>query len=111
MDVFDGGVAVLAERRRAQHVEAQGIGPVDIDEIEGLDHVPERLGDLALVERQIAMYEELIRQVIPGREQERRPEDAMEAKDVLAQYVMRCRPVAVDDVLALARVRERAQVV
>ena len=57
------------------------------------------------------MHEHLVRDAVPGRHQHRRPEDAVEADDVLADDVAGGGPIAVAKVLAGARVGERAQAV
>ena len=57
------------------------------------------------------MNEELLRHVVARGEQHRRPVHAVEAQDVLAEQVPHVRPEAVTQVLALTRVRQRAQVV
>ena len=56
------------------------------------------------------MDEELLRHLVPRGEKEGRPEDAVKAEDVLGEHV-RSRPEPLAEVLALARVGERAQVV
>ena len=57
------------------------------------------------------MNEDLLRDVVAGGEQERRPEDTVEAEDVLADQVMCNGPELLAQVLARACVGERAQVV
>ena len=57
------------------------------------------------------MREKLPGRVVAGREQQSRPVDAVEAEDVLAQQVARLGPERGEQVLALARVRERAQII
>src|SRR5439155_5735340 len=106
VDVLHRGVAVLPEGRGADEVEAKGVGAVDVDHVERLDDVPERLRDLPVVEREIAVHEELPWNAIAGRQQQRRPEDGVEAQDVLREVVAHRGPVALDQVLSLAGVRD-----
>ena len=46
------------------------------------------------------MDEQLLRHLVAGREQERGPEDAVEAEDVLAEQVVDVRPELLAQVLA-----------
>ena len=92
VEVIDGGVPVLAEPRHARDVEAERVDAVQIHELERLDHVAARLRDLAIAEQEPAVDEDLFRHLVPGGEQQRRPEDAVEAEDVLADQVPRHRP-------------------
>src|SRR5207247_8972944 len=55
--------------------------------------------------------EDLLRQLVAGREQQGRPVDAMETEDVLPDQVADVRPELIAEVLSLACVRERAEVV
>ena len=103
--------AVLAERNRARRPEPDRVDAVDVDQVERVDHVADRLRDLAVVEQQEAVDEDLLRQAVPGREQQRRPEDTVEPQDVLADQVADLGPVAVSQVFAGTGVRQRAQVV
>ena len=108
----DRGDAVLPEGDGARAPEADRVRPVDVEELERVrDEVAERLRDLAVAREQIPVHEELLRRVVAGREQHRRPVDAVEAKDVLRQQVVRGRPEAVDEILAGPRVGQRAEVV
>src|SRR5215831_20264199 len=107
----DRGAPVLSERNRSKRPEPHRVAAVDIDEIERVDHVAERLRDLPVVEEQIAVDEQLLRHFIPGREEQRRPVDAVEAQDVLAEEMVDVGPEPLAQILAFARVRERAEVV
>jgi hypothetical protein len=107
----DRGTAVLAERDRPQRPEADGVGAIDVDEVEWVDHVSERLRDLAIVQQEVAVDEELLRHLVARGQEQRRPVDAVKAQDVLAQEVVDVRPELVAQVLAFARVCESAQVV
>ena len=88
---LDRGDAVLAERHRASAPEPHGIRAVNVDQVERVEDVPERLRDLAVVEQEIPVHEELARHVVSRREQHRRPVDAVEPQDVLGQQVSRRR--------------------
>ena len=57
------------------------------------------------------MDEDLLRHRVPGREEHRRPVDAVEADDVLRHQVAHFRPERGAQVLARPRIGERAQVV
>src|SRR6185503_3843466 len=59
----------------------------------------------------IAVNEELLRHLIAGREQQSRPEHTVEAKDVLSDQVPHLGPKLLTQVLAVTRIRERAQVI
>src|SRR4029077_5801822 len=107
----DRGAAVLAERHRAQRPKPDRVRAVDVDQVERVNHVPERLRDLAIIEQQEAVDEQLLRHLVAGREQERWPEDAVETKNVLAEQVVGVRPELLAQVLPVSRVRQRAQVV
>ena len=58
--------SVLSERDRPRAPEAHRVGAVDVDQIERVDDVAERLRDLAIVEQQVAVHEELARDVVPA---------------------------------------------
>ena len=88
-EAVERDVAVLAERDDASRPEADGVDAVLVDQVERVEHVPERLRDLAIVEVEVAVHEQLLRHLVPGREQERGPVDAVEAEDVLRQQVPR----------------------
>ena len=89
-------VAVLAERHLAHQVEAQRVGPVHVDHLERIDHVPERLGHLVLVHQQVAEDVELLRQLELGSHQQGGPDDRVELQDVLCQQLDGRRPEALD---------------
>ena len=105
------GATVAPEGRRANCPVAHGIAPVRVDERERVDDVPQRLRDLLLAHEQVAVDEELLWHLVTGRQQHRRPVHAVEAEDVLAEHVPGRGPVLGYEVLARARVGERAQVV
>src|SRR4029079_5206771 len=94
-----------------QRPKPDRVRAVDVDQVERVDHVPERLRDLAIIEQQEAVDEQLLRDLVARREQERSPEDAVEAKNVLAEQVAGVRPELLAQVLPVSRVRQRAQVV
>ena len=60
-DALERDRAVLAERDRADRPEADGIGAVDVDEVERADYVSDRLRDLLLFEQEISVDEDLLR--------------------------------------------------
>src|SRR5205823_2625194 len=80
-------IAVLAELHGAGGPEPDGVAAVDVDEVERVDDVAERLRDLAIVELEIPVHEELLRHVVVRGEQECGPEDAVETQDVLREQV------------------------
>ena len=61
VELLDGGVPVLTEPRRPKQVVPQRVGSVDVDQVERLDDVAERLRDLLLVDREVPVDEELLR--------------------------------------------------
>ena len=93
------------------HQNRTGIGAVDLEQIERVDDVPERLRDLLVVEQQVPVDEQLLRRLVSGGEQQRGPVDAVEAQDVLREQVPDRRPERRDQVLAGARIGQRAEVV
>ena len=109
--VGDRGVPVLAERDGPRAPEADRVGAVEIDQLERVDDVPERLRDLAVVEQQEPVHEQLLRHLVARREQERRPDHAVEAKDVLAEHVPHGGPELRAQILARPRIGQGAQVV
>ena len=111
VDARDRGRAVLAERDRPRAPEPDRIGAIDLEEIERVDDVPERLRDLLVVEQQVPVDEQLLRRLVSGCEQQCGPVDAMKAQDVLREQVPDRRPERPDQVLTGARIRQRADVV
>ena len=103
--------AVLAEGDVAQQVVAQGVGPEALDDLERVEHVAQRLAHLLAVHQQVAVDEDVLGHRQVGRHQHRRPEDRVEAQDVLADDVVGRRPELLGEVLALAREAERGVVV
>ena len=61
---IDRGDTVLPERHRPRAPEAHGVGAVDVDQVEGVDDVAQRLGDLSMVQQQVAVDEQLARNVV-----------------------------------------------
>ena len=59
VEARDRDVAVLAERDRPRAPEPHRVGAVDVDQVERVDDVAERLRDLAVVEQQVPVHEEL----------------------------------------------------
>jgi hypothetical protein len=111
VEAVERDVAVLPERDRAHRPKPDRVAAVDRHEIERIDDVAQRLGDLPVVELQVPVHEQLLRNVVASRKEQCRPEDAMEAKDVLAEQVPDLGPELLSQVLAVACIRERAQVV
>ena len=111
MDAGEGGSTVLAERDRPRTPESHRVDSVDIDQIERVDDVAERLRDLAVVEQQVPVDEQLSRGLVAGREQHRGPEDAVEAEDVLGEQMPDLGPERLDQVFAGPGVGERAEIV
>ena len=89
-------VAVLAERHLAQEEIAHRIDAVGVGQRERIDHVADRLRHLLAAVEQEAVREDAARHLDPGRHQERRPVDRVEAHDVLADDVQVGRPVALE---------------
>ena len=106
-----GDRAVLAEGDVAQEVVAQGVGAEAIDDLEGVEHVAQRLAHLLAVHQEVAVDEDVLGQREVGGHQHRRPEDGVEAQDVLADDVVGRGPEPVGEVLALAREAQRRVVV
>ena len=86
-------VAVVAERHLAQQEVAHRVEPVGRHQLDRIDDVAERLGDLLAFVGPPAMREHALRRREAGRHQEGRPEHAVEADDVLADHVQVGRPV------------------
>ena len=82
-----------------EEVEAERVDPVDVDQVERVDHVPDRLRHLPLVQEQVPVHEQLLRDVEPGRHQQGRPDDAVELEDVLGEQVAHLGPEARAEVL------------
>ncbi len=112
MELLDRGVPVLAEPRRPKQVVPQRVGAVDVDQVERLDDVAERLRDLRWSIVRYPWTKSCFGTVVARRTSSKRgPEHAVEAKDVLREQVTDLRPEALDQVLALPRIGESAQVV
>ena len=104
--------AVLAERDLAQQVVAQRVGAVELDGRAVVHGVAARLRHaVAVLAGEHPVDEELVRQLVAGREQHRGPDHRVEAQDVLAEQLPARRPQARGQVLAGAGVRERGGVV
>ena len=88
-EAVERDVAVLPERHLSRTPEADRVGAVDVDQIERVDRVAQGLRDLLLVDVQVAVHEELAGRLVAGREQQRRPVDAVETEDVLAEEMHR----------------------
>ena len=86
--------AVLPERHLAQEEVAHRVAPVGLDQAERVDDVADRLRHLLPAVEEEAVREDALRRLEPGRPQERRPVDRVEAHDVLADDVQVRRPVA-----------------
>ena len=78
-------VAVLADGDDARDPETDRIDAVLVDEVERVEHVAERLRDLPVVEVEEAVHEQLLRRLVAGREQQRRPVDAVEPENVFPE--------------------------
>ena len=87
-----GEVAVVAEGDLAQQEIAHLVDPVTLGDLEGVDHVAERLGDLLSFAGPPAVGEDPFRRRDPGGHQEGRPVDRVEAQDILAHHVQVRRP-------------------
>ncbi len=111
MKAFEGHVSVLPERDGADRPEPDRVAAVHLDEIERVDHVPDGLRDLPLVDEQPAMYEELLRNLVACCQEQSRPEDTMEAQDVLGQQVAHLGPELLAEVLALSCVGQCAHII
>ena len=104
------GVAVVAVRQDAQQIVADRVGPVAVGELEGVEHVAERLAHLAAVGTgQVAADQDALRQRQAGRLEHGRPEHGVLAQDVLADQVPGARPERA--VARVVRVAERGDVV
>src|SRR3954454_6038965 len=103
--------AVLAEGDVAQQVVAQGVGPEALDDLEGVEHVAQRLAHLLAVHQQVAVDEYVLGHDHVGEHQHRRPEDRVQTQDVLVDDLVGRRPELLGQVLALAREAEGGVVV
>src|SRR4051794_4448148 len=102
---------VLPEADLAQEVVAEGVGPVQVHDLEGVDHVAERLRHLVLIQQQVAVDEHVPGYLEVGGHEQRGPDDRVELEDVLGDQVDVSGPELFGEVLALARVTERGVVV
>jgi hypothetical protein len=93
--------AVFAEARFTKEVIAKGVDAHHVDDGRSPHDVPARLAHLVVFKQQPAVREDALRQRIAGGHQERRPEDRVEADDLLADQVKIGRPqiVAFDGAL------------
>ncbi len=109
--VVDGGeplereLAVAAERALAHEVVAERLRRELLDQLHRLDDVAQALADLLdlagllVLAVDEAVAEDPARQRQPGRHQHRRPEGAVEPRDVLADHVDVGRPEAAEPLL------------
>ena len=86
-------VAVLAEVDLPQQEIADGIGAEFIDEADGIDDVALRLAHLVAVNDEPAVAVDLLRQRQVERHEDARPDDRMEAHDLLADEMQIRGPV------------------
>ena len=82
------GEVGLADRgtSRSSHQRSAST-PNRCDEVDRVDRVAERLADLAAVRGHVVVHEQLGRERQPGREQDRGPDQRVEADDALADHV------------------------
>ncbi len=85
-------VAVAAVRDLLHQVQPQRIGAEMVGRVERVDHGAERLAHLLALEVHPAVPEDRGRQRQPRAHQHRRPHDAVEPRDVLADDVQAGRP-------------------
>ena len=101
-----GEHTVVAEGDLAQQEIADGVHAVAIAQDNGVYHVAHRLGHLAAVHQQPAVAKHALRQRQIQCHQHGRPQDGVEAQDLLAHHVQVCRPefiVVVVGVVAVAQ--------
>ena len=103
-------IVVLAEVDLAQQEIADGIGTELVDEADGIDDVPLRLAHLVAVDDEPAVTVDLLRQRQIERHEDARPDDRMEAHDLLADEVEVRRPVFME-FLRIVEVADRREVV
>ena len=92
LEPFPGEVAVLTERDLAGQIQAQRVGAEPVRRLERIDGRPERLAHLLPLPVHPSMPEHLPRQRHSRAHQHRRPDDAVEPRDVLAHDVQVGRP-------------------
>ena len=104
-DRVDPNRAVAAPGHVAHQVEPQRVGPVQLHDLERVEHVAERLAHLAPVRaEQEAVHEHVLRDRKVGRHQHGGPEHGVELEDVLADYVVSGGPELIGQVLPRTRV-------
>ena len=106
-----GEVAVGAEGEGAQQEEAQRIDAEHIRQHVGIDDVALGLGHLAAVNDEPAVAVYALGQGQFHAHEHCRPDDGMEADDLLADDVHVCRPVLVEIVILVVEQSERGAVV
>ena len=87
-----GKHTVVAEGDLAQQEVADGVHAVAVAQDDGIHHVAHRLGHLAAVHQQPAVAEHALGQRQVQCHQHGRPQDGVEAQDLLAHHVQVCRP-------------------
>ena len=90
-----GEVAVGAEGEGAHQEEAQGVHAELLRQDVGIDHVALGLGHLAAVQQQPAVAEDVLGQGHAHAHQHGRPDDGVEADDLLADEVVVGGPIVV----------------
>ena len=106
-----GEIAVTAERELAQEVVTQRVHTVALGEHDGVDDVALRLRHLAAAEQQPAVAEDLLRQGHAHAHEHGRPDDGVEAHDLLADHVHVGGPVLVIIVVLVVQEAEGRAVV
>ena len=103
--------AVRAERHLAHDVVADRVRAVALAEDERVDDVAEGLGHLLTVEGDPAVYSEVLWQRKLERHQHRRPDDRVEAHDILRDHVGVGRPELVEVVVLVIEIAQRGDIV
>ena len=106
-----GEIAVRAERKRAQQEEAQRVRAVALGQQIRIDDVALGFGHLAAVEQQPAVAEDLLGQRHTHAHEHGRPDDRVEADDLLADEMHVGRPVFFIVVVAVIHEAERRGIV
>ena len=94
-ELLDREVAVAPGGDGVEQVEAQGVGAHRLGQPDRVDDHARRLGQALPAQVDEAVHVDLTRERHAGRQQECRPQHAMEAADVLADEVERVRVVGV----------------
>ena len=95
-------VAVVAKRNLAKQVVANHIERELLDQLVRVDPVPGALAHLLALDEPPAVHEQLLGRLQTCAHQERWPEDAVEAKDVLAEQVQRAGPELLERLVILS---------